>query len=226
MTASNPFADRLRTAAQEGYVSNYRGFRREARPVRPFGVPAQLTNEPVFTAHLDRATEKQAALVTSLLAERDLTVEDRPKFRARVARLAADPREVAELSIEQASNLITYLFGLPMRPDAPQAPADVPAGHYAVIRDEKTVFVRVDRPLEGKWAGRVFVSLQHGDDYTNMSRAAGNTILGQIQQQGVLECSTRYGREIGRCGVCHRTLTNAESRDAGIGPVCREKSGW
>ena len=71
-----------------------------------------------------------------------------------------------------------------------------------------------------------FVALQHGDDYTNMSRTAGFTMLGRIVEQGVVECSTRYGREIGRCGVCHRTLTNEESRMAGIGPVCREKSGW
>lgn len=32
----------------------------------------------------------------------------------------------------------------------------------------------------------------------------------------------RYGREIGSCGHCGRTLTNDESRALGIGPVCRK----
>lgn len=34
----------------------------------------------------------------------------------------------------------------------------------------------------------------------------------------------RFGRELGRCGVCGKTLTDETSRAFGIGPVCRE--GW
>jgi Family of unknown function (DUF6011) len=36
----------------------------------------------------------------------------------------------------------------------------------------------------------------------------------------------RYGREIGRCGHCNRTLTDESSRQAGIGPVCAAKAGF
>ena len=36
----------------------------------------------------------------------------------------------------------------------------------------------------------------------------------------------RYGLEIGRCGHCNRTLTDASSRAAGIGPVCISKAGF
>jgi hypothetical protein len=236
MTSNNPFAARIRQAAQEGYVNSPRRdwkaeyAQRETRQERA-AYQAKMERDPFFAAPSTLATDKQRALIESLLSERDLAAETRPAWRARVAKLAADHREVAELTREKASNLITYLFGLPVYKASTPAPAqtdfpEVTAGHYALIRNDEICFVRVDRPTEGKWAGKVFVALQHGDDYTNMSRQAGLTMLGSIVEQGVLECSTRYGRELGKCGVCHRTLTNAESRAAGIGPVCREKSGW
>lgn len=38
--------------------------------------------------------------------------------------------------------------------------------------------------------------------------------------------SVLYGTKLGACGVCGRTLTNQESRDLGIGPICAKKMGW
>ena len=38
--------------------------------------------------------------------------------------------------------------------------------------------------------------------------------------------SVRYGHEIGACGVCGRTLTDSDSRERGIGPICAAKMGW
>jgi len=35
------------------------------------------------------------------------------------------------------------------------------------------------------------------------------------------DAGPRFGREIGRCYVCGRTLTDETSRALGIGPVCR-----
>jgi Family of unknown function (DUF6011) len=35
-----------------------------------------------------------------------------------------------------------------------------------------------------------------------------------------------YGKRFRRCGVCHRGLTNDESIEAGIGPICAKKIGW
>lgn len=34
-----------------------------------------------------------------------------------------------------------------------------------------------------------------------------------------------YGQQIGRCGACHRQLTDQVSRSFGIGPVCRDNLG-
>lgn len=41
---------------------------------------------------------------------------------------------------------------------------------------------------------------------------------------GIDAARERYGREIGRCGICNRTLTDEESRRIGIGPVCRKNT--
>lgn len=35
-----------------------------------------------------------------------------------------------------------------------------------------------------------------------------------------------YGNRTGSCSCCGRELTNKESIDLGIGPICREKFGW
>lgn len=201
MTTNNPFADRIHNAAKEGYVNSSTRY-----AYREYAAPSL------------GASPKQIALIQSLLSERDLAAETRPKFRARLFRLTADHREVAELDRDKASALITYLFGLPSR-----SVAQVPAGHYALERDGEIQFYRVDRPIEGKWAGKVFVNLLHGPDETSMGLLAGVTILGYIVEQGIQDCSIRYGRAIGKCGICNRRLTNEESRAAGIGPICAEK---
>jgi len=102
----------------------------------------------------------------------------------------------------------------------------VPAGFYALPIDGTTAFYRVQRPTEGRWAGRLFLDQQAGDEfYPIRNHAQRNYILSLIavDPRGA---SVRYGHEIGRCGVCSRTLTNEQSRAAGIGPVCAEKMGW
>ncbi len=35
--------------------------------------------------------------------------------------------------------------------------------------------------------------------------------------------AAEYGKRTGRCGVCHRKLTDPVSIEAGIGPICRGK---
>ena len=40
-----------------------------------------------------------------------------------------------------------------------------------------------------------------------------------------LTAAIRYGKETGSCSCCGRDLTNAQSIELGIGPICREKFG-
>lgn len=104
----------------------------------------------------------------------------------------------------------------------------VPEGRYAVDGDDGELkFYHVDRPTEGRWAGYVFVKVQAGDELHNLrSRGTREGVLAKIVAAGVEAAMLRYGREIGKCGHCGRTLTNPESREAGIGPICRGKMGF
>lgn len=105
---------------------------------------------------------------------------------------------------------------------------EVPAGRYAILypnaEGRKVLkFFHVDKPTEGRWVGYTFVKEQASDDlYPVKDRARREDILATIAEDP-REAIVRYGREIGKCGVCGRTLTEEESRAYGIGPVCRTK---
>lgn len=99
----------------------------------------------------------------------------------------------------------------------------VPEGHYALpsTGHNDLVFYRVDRPTDGEYAGRVFVKMIVGgkpESRVQWSKVPG--ILARIAEAGADEAMALYGREIGRCGVCNRTLTDETSRARGIGPDC------
>jgi len=96
----------------------------------------------------------------------------------------------------------------------------VPAGRYALRRGSSVKFYVVDRPETGRWAGFTFVSVQASDDLHRIrNRAERMTILSAISLDPAA-ASRLYGQELGRCGVCNRTLTDPESIANGIGPVC------
>lgn len=109
---------------------------------------------------------------------------------------------------------------------APTALPKVADGYYAVDTDGKISFYHVNTPTEGRWEGYTFVDVQAGSDFIKLpSQRVRNAVIAKIAVDPK-EASLRYGREIGRCGVCGRTLTNQDSRDRGIGPVCADKMGW
>lgn len=109
---------------------------------------------------------------------------------------------------------------------APSATPNVPNGYYAIDNGDKISFYHVNTPTEGRWAGYTFVDVQAGDDFIKLpSQRVRNAVIASIAIDPV-KASTLYGHEIGRCGICNRTLTNKESRERGIGPVCADKMGW
>lgn len=208
---SNPFADRVQAAAQQGYLPAKRSYARTA--------PAM----PVAPAP---ATPRQLAFMEDLMTSRRFDGETRPKYRARVSELNS-PEARTALTREAASRFIDYLLTLP-KIEVPKLPQswEIPVGRYAVEISDTLAFVKVDRPEEGRWAGYTFVSRQLSDEFVRVSREQSTAILNQIRKDGTQAAMLRYGRELGVCGECGRTLTNEESREAGIGPVCRAKNGW
>lgn len=178
------------------------------------------------------ASERQINFLTSLLDERNL-------FTGKLAEVNEADREatlenikasVPTLSKQEASKWIEKLLECPKLETASSGPVnlpDVPAGRYALTgNDGTTDFYKVDRPTEGRWAGKTFVKLLVGPEEQRVSFAQTKTILDRILEAGVQEAMLRYGQEIGECGHCGRRLTNEESRLIGIGPICRGKMGW
>lgn len=105
--------------------------------------------------------------------------------------------------------------------------ASVPEGRYAIRNDEGVVkFYEVDKPEQGRWAGYTFVSVRASDErHPIRNRESRNAILEAIAEDPQA-ASSLFGQELGVCGVCGRTLTDETSRAYGIGPVCRENTGW
>lgn len=158
------------------------------------------------------ATDRQRAYIATLAAERAVSLP--------AGWLDGIDRLGASRSIEK-------LLTLPRRAPAPTtAPnSTVPAGRYALDRDGAIRFYRVDRPEEGRWAGYTFVRVQAGDNSWAIRGDEKAAVLAAIAADPQA-ASARYGQELGACGVCGRTLTDAESRTRGIGPVCAERMGW
>lgn len=101
-----------------------------------------------------------------------------------------------------------------------------PPGRYAIKTTDKghpgivVKFYKVEQPDEGKWKGYVFVAIQASDEFFPIrDRNLAREVIDAIAENP-RKAMLRYGKELGICGVCGRTLTNNESRRRGIGPVC------
>lgn len=88
--------------------------------------------------------------------------------------------------------------------------------------------LRISAPVDGKWAGWVFVS--DGAAYGS-GRRYGAQRPGQSYDGDVADVLARivadrdgafaaYGRLVGSCGICSRPLEDEESVARGVGPVC------
>lgn len=193
----------------------------EVRACAANGVPAASPTVPAFAGRprsSGGATEKQVKFLTDLLNRKVHNFTD---------------LDVNAVDKAVASRLIQTLLDCADRPRetiTSSAPAgtklpDVAAGWYAIDGTDgrETRFYRVDRPTAGRWAGRTFLKVQSSDDFWPVrdTREVERVLL-EIAMDPVA-AGKRYGVEIGRCCRCNRTLTDDESRAAGIGPICRDK---
>jgi hypothetical protein len=108
---------------------------------------------------------------------------------------------------------------------------EVPAGSYALpAQDGHVVFYDVDRPQEGKWAGRVFVSQLIGAPGSwreePIRGKAGISVLHRISEFGTMKALALFGEKARRCGACHSPLSNIQSRAAGYGETCAGNRGY
>lgn len=87
-------------------------------------------------------------------------------------------------------------------------------GFYALSEDEIYMVVRSK-------AGRLYAKIHNGDGRWDYS--AGSITKLEPKMRMDLDAAKNYGKETGQCLVCGRTLTNPDSIEAGIGPICASR---
>ena len=168
----------------------------------PKGAPAQLANLP----QLEQPSENWLR-------------------KARVdAEVRGDSAEANKITSQLAA-LGREVTARHRNPVDPELEAKVPDGRYAIERDGAVKFYRVRKVTTGRWAGRTFVNIQAGDDEFPVRFAAERAKILAAIGADVKAAAIRYGRELGKCSQCNRTLTNPESIALGIGPICLNKIG-
>lgn len=194
-----------------------------ANPPAPDAPAQQQPYDPRVPAEpVALATEKQINWVLSLQESKVMPSDVTPMTYAELEVL---PRK----GNGSISNLIDALLKCDSKPREQvhaKPEVDVPAGRYAVEIDGTLKFYVVDRPTQGRWAGYTFVKVQASDEtYPIRQRSLRDQIIANIARdpRGAM---LRYGKEIGKCGHCGRTLTNEVSRARGIGPVCAGRMNW
>lgn len=189
--------------------------RDQARPAAPAATPATEADGNEDGRRLNLAPNAFAGQCRSCRGTVAANAGRREKVEGRWTVLHSTTTECAAATVPAAA------------PQAPVVPLpDVPAGHYAVETEAgHLAFYEVDRPTEGRWAGRTFVSVLASDERHPVRGAATAAVLAKIAADP-RAAMLRYGQEIGRCGHCHRTLTQEDSRRRGIGPICAQGMGF
>lgn len=87
-------------------------------------------------------------------------------------------------------------------------------------------------PEHGKNAGAIYVK----QDGTYLGKIMGGKLFAYTDEatkaeivkvaQQPHESAVAYGKMFGACAVCNRALSDSESVERGIGPICAEKFGW
>lgn len=163
---------------------------------------------------IDLATERQVSYLEALRDGKDtssLTSEQRAWL--------ADAN-FSEIPKMRASDVIETLKELPWaksdRSTDEAFYANVPDGRYAIPKEDGTLmFYSVKKgkytTFVDVWASDNRWPIKNRDEKLRIIKAIANDP----------DAGPRFGREIGRCYVCGRTLTDETSRSLGIGPVCR-----
>lgn len=168
----------------------------------------------------DADAAAQARTYTDGMTERGLWVAGRgANVSIWIDRLKAKLTAVRTAPKAPAVEALPVVDGaLPVKVDKNGKPMPL---YYAVELEGTLKFYRI-KP--GRKDGFYFIDAQASDElHAIRNNATKATIISAIIAAGPEACMARYGQEIGRCGRCYATLTDADSRARGIGPDCAGK---
>lgn len=168
-------------------------------------------------------SERQWQFIQKLLNERQVPEE--------VTASLQDKLDGGRWWAGEASKVLDRLLKSPYKSGAASVPQGdywptVHEGRYAMLDEGVLKFYKVDRPNEGRWSGYIFLSVYASDErYPIKAFETKKRVMDNIAVNPK-EAAQRYGQEIGKCGLCGRTLTDETSRAFGIGPICRAERKW
>ena len=161
------------------------------------------------------ATEKQVSYLEALRDGKDTSALS-PEQRAWLA-----DADFTTIPKSRAGDIISKLKELPWAAKNGESEDGLPEvadGRYAIPKPDGTLmFYSVKK---GKYT--TFVDVWASDArYPIKAKPEKIRIMTAIKDDP--DAGPRFGREIGRCYVCGRTLTDETSRALGIGPWCRSQ---
>ena len=188
----------------------------------PFAVDEPRTDPRQFVGIPNKITPKQRNFILKLVDKKEHGLPEGDLDRLyKMLRISEDPEEFG-MGKDVASRTIAWLL---KKPDKPKTEAqtpyermlpEVPDGRYAIPKEDGTL---------------MFYSVKKGRHITFLDVWASDAqypIKNPVEKRRIMQAikndpdsGPRFGREIGRCYVCGRTLTDELSRQIGIGPVCR-----
>jgi hypothetical protein len=200
-----------------------------------------------FMSGARMATDKQLAYIKGLAEDRQMSDDHRSSILARVEarevtfdrardwipRLKALPMRTQPTSDWTAGDRIKVQYEEHELDDGKNhrigyitgaGEHRIPRGRYALESAgadwaNDTTFFKVWVGERGGWSIKVQAS---DEEYAINKWETKLWVLREIAKDPEAALR-RYGRELGKCGICGRTLTNDLSRELGIGPVCRTK---
>lgn len=109
------------------------------------------------------------------------------------------------------------------------APAEVPASRYAIRDDSGLVFYQVRYGRKGtKWEHFAFVDRligQPGDYLARPVKGGSRKAVLNLLSQDPKGAAKLFGDESGHCAVCNASLSDEESLERGMGPICARRFG-
>lgn len=183
----------------------------DANPAAYAWIKARTGEGNSFALSLDLALDRYGALTPNQLASVQRNIDKTSAPQAQTPRPQASMPEVEKAFASAQARGVRFpkmrLAGLVL---SPAGAASANAG---------AIYVKSDAGVYlGKVLGGVFSKSRECTDE---------------QQAAILEAAkdpkaaaVAYGRETGSCSICARELTDADSIERGIGPVCAERMGW
>jgi hypothetical protein len=156
------------------------------------------------------ASEKQLSFVESLLSQKDVPAGSVEWF----------DKHKDSITGEAAKGMIERLLSAPVKAaQIDPKSVDLLDGRYAIENEDGELRFYVVRTA--KSSGRQHISVMASDTLHFIGGNAGKAVMAKIAADS--DAGPRYGREIGKCYRCHRALTQAHTRAAGIGDDCASK---